>query len=141
MCTSQNICSIKFRREILFDEIHNMACLDILQTNKSVGIRRIEKVPLELECAKRTLFYTRDTEHKVFSAARCAQMGSCLQGACSMTKPDDMIDEFANALLYPGYTGCEPSCGELIWMPSTTSIVFILSYCPRTQKQLCVRNR
>ncbi|VDO38306.1 unnamed protein product [Haemonchus placei] len=113
-CTSQNTCAIKFRREILFDEIHNMACIDILQANKSVGILRIEKLPLELACAKLTLFYTRDTEHKVYSATRCAQMGSCRQDACSMIKPDSRVEEFANVSLYSGYTGCKPSCGGLI---------------------------
>ncbi|KAK6015070.1 hypothetical protein OSTOST_19513 [Ostertagia ostertagi] len=134
-CTSQNACAIKFRREILFDEIHNMACVDILHANKSVGVLRIEKLPLELECAKRTQFYTRDTEHRVYSATRCARMGSCKQDACSLIKPDSMIQEFVNASHYPGYTGCEPSCGGFICgclLPLPSCSFYRIAHVPKT---------
>ncbi|KAK6033699.1 hypothetical protein OSTOST_00122 [Ostertagia ostertagi] len=82
--------------------------------NNSLGTIHIERLPTELHCSKRTLFFTRDTRIEVFSATRCAQMGSCRNDVCSKIRYDSEIAEFANASKFPGYSGCERSCGGLI---------------------------
>lgn len=114
ICTSQHNCSFHFSRDLLFNDITRTICIDILQANNSLGIIQVERLPTELHCSERTLFFTRETKTEIFSATRCAQMGSCVNNTCSRIQYNSEIAELSNASNFPGYSGCELSCGGLM---------------------------
>ncbi|KAK6030783.1 hypothetical protein OSTOST_03075, partial [Ostertagia ostertagi] len=112
-CNSSGKCYMEFSREILFNEINTQMCVNILHANKSIGKISLQRLAVELHCSPRTLLFTRDTDTTVFSAKRCALMGSCVGQTCSKVRPSTIIPELANASRYPGYSGCEESCGSI----------------------------
>ena len=73
----------------------------------------IRNTPLRMKCAKRTLFFTRDTKTLIYNAVRCPAAGSCTKGMCSGLRSNDTVEELSKARRYPGYSGCEFSCGGL----------------------------
>ncbi|VDK43992.1 unnamed protein product [Cylicostephanus goldi] len=66
-----------------------------------------------MECSKRTLFFTRDSRPRVYSAVRCHQAGSCSEQICANLRANGTLEELQYSEKYPGYSGCERSCGGL----------------------------
>ncbi|KAK6030959.1 hypothetical protein OSTOST_02896 [Ostertagia ostertagi] len=126
---------MEFSREILFNEINRQMCVNILHANKSIGKISFQRLALELHCSPRTLLFTRDTDYTVSTVKRCALMGSCVGDACSQVRPSTTIPELANVSRYPGYSGCEASCGSIFcgcptMLPSCT--FYRIAHIPRS---------
>ncbi|CAJ0604951.1 unnamed protein product [Cylicocyclus nassatus] len=137
ICTSHNSCSYEYKREILFNELDLKLCVNIMHANKSVGLIEVERYPTIMRCAKRSLYFTRDATTRVFSTVRCSQAGSCVNSKCSQTTVNTTIKELGKAYQFPGYSGCQHSCGGLgcgCFLPLPACSFYRVTQIPRNEE-------
>lgn len=137
VCTEKQQCSYEFSREILFNKLQKDLCVSIRHQNRTVGTIEVRNKQIVMSCSKRTRFYTRDTRPYVYSAVRCPQAGSCTQGACARLRSNDTVIELIRESLYPGYSGCESSCGGIACgclLPLPACSFYRVAHVPRNQQ-------
>lgn len=137
VCTESNKCSHDFSREILFNRIQTDLCVNIRHANKTVGTIEIRNKPMRMVCSKRMLFYTRDTLPQIYSAVRCPEAGSCTKGTCAKLRSNDTVKELIGSSQYPGYSGCERSCGGLscgCLLPLPACSFYRVAHVPRSEQ-------
>lgn len=72
-----------------------------------------------------------------YTAVRCPQAGSCTQGACARLRSNDTVIELIRESLYPGYSGCESSCGGIArgcLLPLPACSFYRVAHVPRNQQ-------
>ncbi|KAK6032577.1 hypothetical protein OSTOST_01244 [Ostertagia ostertagi] len=113
ICTGVSACHYEYRREILFNKVMTSLCVQLRHANTSVGYIKIRRRSVQLECAKNSLFWTRDTRHYVRHMTRCRGMGSCTNDKCETMAPSDSIPEMTDSLSDPGYNACSIECSGI----------------------------
>lgn len=111
VCSQGGVCTYEFSRELLFNRIQNEQCIEIRHENRPVGLLKMRVRSITLKCAKVSKFFTKSTEHKVYTSVRCAQAGSCTGNVCDTLGRNDTVPELSRARKYPGYSGCQYTCG------------------------------
>ncbi|CAJ0605054.1 unnamed protein product [Cylicocyclus nassatus] len=137
-CGRDNQCTYELNREVLFNKIQVNLCVQIRHANKTIGTLHIKNNPITMECSKRTLFFTRDSKPRVYSAVRCHQAGSCTEQICANLKANGTVQELErqHAEEYPGYSGCERACGGLAcgcFFPIPACSFYRVAHVPRNE--------
>ncbi|KAK6061619.1 hypothetical protein COOONC_00719 [Cooperia oncophora] len=113
VCNQDAVCSYEFSRELLFNRIQTQHCIEMRLQNKTVGLLKVKITAVHFVCSKVSKFFTKSTELRVYSSVRCAQAGSCHGNVCDQTRRNETVSELSRARKYPGYSGCQYTCGGL----------------------------
>ncbi|KHJ88957.1 hypothetical protein OESDEN_11238 [Oesophagostomum dentatum] len=136
VCENKEKCFYSYNREVLFNRVFTELCIQIRHNNQTIGTIKIIKRPMELTCSKVSMFFTRDTEHKIFHEKRCPQMGSCIGDKCATLKPNEIVPELERSADYPGYSTCENTCSGLTCgclLPFPACTFFRIAHVPKTK--------
>lgn len=91
----------------------HITCLKLEDKNRNVTMGTIKiNVSVQIVCAEKSDYFTRNYQIKSVSTKRCPTQGSCTGDRCQKLKMTDRnpeIRDFYNNK--PGYTYCIPSCG------------------------------
>ncbi|CAJ0609658.1 unnamed protein product [Cylicocyclus nassatus] len=130
---SQNNCNLELSRELLFNRIQNEHCIEVHHQNRTVGLLKIKLRAASLTCSKESITYTRSTVHRVYSAVRCSQAGSCYGNVCDTISRNDTVPELSQARDFPGYIGCQYTCGGMscgCLLPSPSCTFYKVAHTP-----------
>ncbi|KAK6018082.1 hypothetical protein OSTOST_16378, partial [Ostertagia ostertagi] len=133
ICNQDGICSYEFSREFLFNRIQTVHCIEIRSQNKTVGFLKMRNTAVILTCSKVSKFFSKSTELRIYSRVRCAQMGSCHGNVCDLMRPNQTVSELSRARKYPGYSGCQYTCGGLSCgcaLPSPSCTFYRVAHVP-----------
>ncbi|EPB78823.1 hypothetical protein ANCCEY_02102 [Ancylostoma ceylanicum] len=133
VCNQDGNCSYEFSRKLLFNRIQTEHCVEIRHRNKTVGLLKMKLAPTNLVCSKVSKFFTKSTEIRVFSRVRCPQAGSCFDNVCDKIRPNETIPELTRGSKYPGYSGCQYTCGGLscgCFLPAPSCTFYRVAHVP-----------
>ncbi|KAK6009733.1 hypothetical protein OSTOST_25311 [Ostertagia ostertagi] len=114
VCNELNHCHLEYSRELLFNKLQSELCIEIVHSNKTIGVAKITKKTVNFKCTKNIEFFTRPTKLQIYQVKRCALAGSCTTEKCETISPNETISELKRVAKYPGYSGCLNSCGGIL---------------------------
>ncbi|KAK6765601.1 hypothetical protein RB195_025486 [Necator americanus] len=138
ICNGKTRCHYEYNRELYFNKLQSVLCIEIFHGNKTVGTAKfVKKKTVEFKCAKATESFTRMTRTHVYHIKRCAQAGSCTTQMCETISANETIPDLKSAAKYPGYSGCFSSCGGLLcgcFMPQAACTFYRVAQIPITKR-------
>ncbi|KAK6009450.1 hypothetical protein OSTOST_25614, partial [Ostertagia ostertagi] len=103
VCNELNHCHLEYSRELLFNKLQSELCIEIVHSNKTIGVAKITKKTVNFKCTKNIEFFTRPTKLQIYQVKRCALAGSCTTEKCETISPNETISELKRVAKYPGY--------------------------------------
>lgn len=80
--------------------------------NRLVGTLHLRFQHIQLDCAGKEDFHTRDHQFFTPSNKRCQWRGQCDDGFCGKVKKDTILEDLPKEIFeYPGYSYCAAGCG------------------------------